>query len=87
VDITETNVHSFIVKLWLEEARDDTERTVWHGYVTHVPDGERRYLRDLNDIHEFIRCYLGEMDDPHRRSSWLRRLLRRPRRSQAGRRN
>jgi hypothetical protein len=39
--------------LWLEER-------IWHGQITHVPSGERRYLKDLHDIVTFIKPYIGE---------------------------
>jgi hypothetical protein len=58
MDTPESKVHSFIVKLWLEETGDGTRKVVWHGYITHVPDGERRYLKRLNEIVEFIKQYL-----------------------------
>ena len=77
MDIPETTVHSFIVKLWLEEAGDETGKTVWRGYVTHVPDGERRYLKRLNDLIDFIGRYLEDMGVQHQRVSWFRRLLKR----------
>jgi hypothetical protein len=55
MDLPEAEVHSFIVKLWFESE----DRTVeWHGHVTHVPGGERRYLRELDDITDFIEPYL-----------------------------
>jgi hypothetical protein len=75
MDIPETKVHSFIVKLWLEEAGDETGRAVWRGYVTHVPDGERRYLKKLSDLIEFIVRYM-DVGVKRERRSWLSRLLR-----------
>ena len=78
MDIPESKVHSFIVKLWQEQAGDETERTVWHGYITHVPGGERRYLKRLRDIADFIARFLedGDVERPSRwrLKSWLRRL-------------
>lgn len=50
--------HSFIVKIWLEEIADHTDRTKWRGHITHVPDGARRYLESVNDIPAFITPYL-----------------------------
>jgi hypothetical protein len=51
---------------------------VWHGYITHVPDGERRYLKRLNEIVEFIKHYLEggatETGLMARFRSWLRLL-------------
>ncbi len=59
MDLSESQVHSFIVKLWLESVADEAGRSVWHGHITHVPDGARRYLRDLDEIHDFIEPYVG----------------------------
>ncbi len=50
--------HSFIVKVWLEESLDDASEAIWRGHITHVPSEERRYLRDLEDIIDFIGPYL-----------------------------
>ena len=72
----EATVHSFIVKFWLEETSDE-KRPAWHGSITHVPSGERHYLRALDDLLTFIRPYV-ETDDGqplHQRSE--RKPLRR----------
>jgi hypothetical protein len=79
MDMPESKVHSFIVKLWQDEAgNDETEKPVWHGYITHVPDGERRYLKRLRDIADFIARFLEdgsfERERRSRLKSWLRRL-------------
>ena len=34
----------------------------WHGHITHVPSGDRRYLKELEDIVAFIKSYIGEVD-------------------------
>jgi hypothetical protein len=76
-DITEFKVQSFIVKLWLEESGDEAGKIVWRGYVTHVPDGEQRYLKRLSDITDFIEGHLkvfGVKPDHSRFVRWLRRL-------------
>jgi hypothetical protein len=57
----ESNTHSFIIKIWLEEITDETGRTVWRGHITHVPGGERHYIQDLNAVSLFIRPYLEKM--------------------------
>jgi hypothetical protein len=78
MDLAESTVHSFIVKLSLQEIGDETRRVVWHGYITHVPDGERRYLNRLSDITPFIASYLeGAGVDPKSHSRvrrWFRWL-------------
>jgi hypothetical protein len=60
-DPNEYQTHSFIVKVWLEEREDQRERQTWRGRITHVPDGERRYLQDLREIARFIAPYLERM--------------------------
>ena len=61
MDIPDSKVHSFVVKLWLEESNDEPAKVDWHGYITHVPGGERRYLKKLSDVSDFIASYLKEM--------------------------
>ena len=56
----ELNVHSFIVKVWIEEDADEEGHATWYGHITRVPDGEQRYLRRLSDIDDFIKPYLKE---------------------------
>lgn len=59
MDLTESKVHSFIVKLWLE---GEGSLIVWHGHVTHVPSGTRRQFRKLSEITDFISEYLEDGD-------------------------
>ena len=76
----ELKVHSFIVKVWLEDADHETKTVAWHGYITHVPSGERRYLADLGDIQRFVRGYVAEISTEttfvsrvgRRLQSWMR---------------
>lgn len=77
MDLPESDVHSFIVKLWFERSADEAARAAWHGHITHVPGGERRYIKELDDIAAFIEPYLraaGARPSPRGR---LRRWLRR----------
>ena len=60
MDLPETHVHSFVVKIWLEEVTEVPERTLWRGYVTHVETGERRYVQHLDDITAFIAHFLEQ---------------------------
>jgi hypothetical protein len=78
MDLTESNTHSFIVKVWLEEGAKAGQVT-WRGHITHVPGGEQRYLRDLDDITTFIAAYLERMGlrlgIRWRIRQWLKRFL------------
>jgi hypothetical protein len=60
-DRLETTVHPFIVRIWLEETAEEAGQAVWRGHITHVPSGERRYLKELDDIVAFVAPYLEEM--------------------------
>jgi hypothetical protein len=61
MDLLEFNTHSFIVKIWLEEPAEGNRRATWRGHITHVPSGERRYLKNLWQIAAFIAPYLMAM--------------------------
>lgn len=58
IEAFELNIHSFIIKMWLEEVSEESSRATWRGHITHVPSGARRYLQDLNEIIAFIMPYL-----------------------------
>jgi hypothetical protein len=75
----ESKTHSFIVKIWLEETANDAAQAKWRGHITHVPDGERRYLKSIHEITRFIAPYLeGTNAKPwfRRMSRWLNRQRR-----------
>jgi hypothetical protein len=78
MDFLEPYTHSFIVKVWLEETVEEAGRAKWRGYITHVPSGERRYVRDMDEITAFIAPYLEGMGvklaNRWRVRDWLRRL-------------
>jgi hypothetical protein len=61
MDLFEVNTHPFIIKIWLEESAQEAGQATWRGHITHVPTGERRYLRRLDDILAFIIPYMKEM--------------------------
>ena len=60
MDILESSTHSFVIKIWLEETVEETGRTVWRGHITHVSSGERRFIKNLSEIHLFVTPYLQE---------------------------
>lgn len=57
----EFSAHSFIVKVWIEEETNKHGDPIWRGHITHVPDGEQRYLRNLSEIERFVEPYLSDM--------------------------
>lgn len=81
-------MHSFIIKLWLEQASEgEADSVTWHGHITHVPGGERAYLKDLDAATAFITAYLEaygvRFSASGRFTRRLRRLLGSARRSLA----
>ena len=74
MDTPESKVHSFIVKLWLEDAGDEKGSAGWRGHITHVPSGKRRYLQRLDDILVFVKPYVPELGWMHgsRDRRWLK---------------
>ena len=57
----EPDAQSFIVKVWVEDNAEAGGHGVWHGHITHVPSHERRYLKNLGEIEDFIAPHLEEM--------------------------
>ncbi len=58
VEVPEEQTHSFVIRFWLEETGEAAGQLVWRGQITHVVNGERRSLKELDDIVEFIFPYL-----------------------------
>jgi hypothetical protein len=77
MDSFEATTHPFIVKIWLEETAEEAGQATWRGHITHVPSGERRYLKSLDEIAAFVAPYLEEMgvglDTGGRIRRWLKR--------------
>ena len=74
------NAHSFIIKIWLDEAGGPEARKVLHGYITYVPSGVRRHIRSLDDVLNFIEPYLEpfgeERNKRHGIVKWLSPWMR-----------
>lgn len=64
MDLYEATTHSFVLKIWLEEAASNAGPLRWRGHITHVSDGKRRYLQNLIDLDTFILSYLQHMGIP-----------------------
>lgn len=80
MDQYESNTHSFIVKIWLEDTGEEVGQATWRGHITHVPSGERRYLKELDGIRSFILPYLAgtgvKLGARSRLRRWLARSVR-----------
>jgi len=78
MDVLEPTTQSFIVKVWIEESAEGSNQGVWRGHITHIPSGKRHYLKNLNEIRDFISPHLEEMgvklDTGWRIARWFKRL-------------
>jgi hypothetical protein len=72
----ESQLHSFIVKLWLEDVNEEGSSRTWGGQIKHVPGGECRHIRSLEEITNFIKPYLGTVGDEAGLSARLRRWMK-----------
>ena len=77
MDEVESEAQSFIVRVWVEERAEGASRGVWHGHITHVSSGQRRYLKSLDEIGDFIASYLETMGVKLRIRWRVRRWLKR----------
>jgi hypothetical protein len=57
----EDDTHVFIVRIWLECRDIEGTNVVWRGVIEHVTSGERRYVKDLDDLVSFIAPYFEKM--------------------------
>ncbi len=73
----EPDAQSFIAKVWVEDNAEGAGQGMWRGHITHVPSGERRYLKNLDEIGDFIAPYLENMGVRLGMRWRLRRRLRR----------
>jgi hypothetical protein len=79
MDTLESTTQSFIVKVWVEEIAGETSQGVWHGHITHAFSGKRHYLKNLDEIRDFIAPYLEDMgvklETRRRMRRWLKQLI------------
>ena len=61
MDSLEPDAQSFIVKIWVEDGADADGQGELRGHITHVLTNERRYLKDLSEIEDFIAPHLEHM--------------------------
>jgi hypothetical protein len=66
---------TFIVRLWREPSDGDESLSQWRGVVENVQHGNRRYLKDLNELTAFISPYIEKMgvkiSNPKKSRKWF----------------
>ena len=71
MDLDESRIHSFVIRVWVEEFDELSQRVVWRGHITHVQNRERRLIKSLPEVTAFIAPYLAQMGV---RPSWCQQL-------------
>ena len=61
VGCIQPDTHSFIVKVWLTEHRQEGGRVGWRARITHVPSGECHHFDKMRDIGVFLNPYLYQL--------------------------
>jgi hypothetical protein len=56
--VGEAHLFSFIIRIWTEELDSPEYLPIWRGHVTRIPDGERRYFKNINEVPDLIIAYL-----------------------------
>lgn len=51
----------FIVRLWRELREIDGARPLLRGTVEHVPSGQRLYIKEVDEVKQFILPYLDRL--------------------------
>ena len=60
MNTNEDNNHTFIMRFWLEPRELENARPIWRGVVEHVASGRKHYLKNLEEVKQFILSYLPE---------------------------
>lgn len=58
--LPQDSAHVFVVRLWLEHREMEGMVPERRGIVEHVPTGERRYVRSVDEVLEFLSGFLEE---------------------------
>jgi hypothetical protein len=58
MDEIESDTQSFIVRVWAEDRAEEASQGTWRGQIVHVSSNKHRYLKNLDEIGDFISPYL-----------------------------
>ncbi len=61
-NMQEEDEHAFILRIWYEPREIEGARPQWRGRIQHVITGQQRYLKDLQEIVDFLEPYTFDTD-------------------------
>ena len=59
MDLPDINAHSFVIKIWMEETREEAGEFIWRGRIIHIPSNQQFYFTTLKQIPDFIQPYIS----------------------------
>jgi hypothetical protein len=60
-DNQDVKIFSFIVRVWKEDPSFGEEKDLWRGHITPIPDGDRHYFTDFEEIPALMYDYCKSM--------------------------
>jgi hypothetical protein len=76
MDLSESSIHSFVIRIWLEEMPDEAGQAKWRGRIVHVTSGRDRYFENFDEITPFVGACLDQsiasfrQEAPKRKRPW-----------------
>ena len=53
-------LHSFILKIWLEDTQGKDGSLVWRGHIRHVSSTAEQYVKSVEEIMQFIHAQIKD---------------------------
>jgi hypothetical protein len=58
---SDVNIFSFIVRVWKETPSSEVDQDLWRGHITPIPEGNRHYFTDIDEIPAFMQDYFRSL--------------------------
>lgn len=58
------DAHSFVLRIWLEDAATEASQARWRGRITNVLDERTRVVQQFDQFEEFVQEYVNQWTDP-----------------------
>ena len=56
--------HSFVLRIWLEDAPTEASEMRWRGRITNVLDDRSRVVQEFGQLEEFVKDYVEQWTEP-----------------------
>jgi hypothetical protein len=61
MDLLETSIQSFVIKIWVEETIEEAGEVVWRGHIIHTHSGEKQHFKSMDEMVCLMGGYLQEI--------------------------